>query len=174
MHKQPVAPQKQKKGQTTQANPRTTPKATVDAASSGVLALQEQIGNGAVQRLLVQRGSNPVQRDDGEATAAEALDTSNANLGTVIINTVTYETFAVTGLSLEAVYKELQKRKEVVHTVSLHEMDVINSRTQGFLALFAGDTGEIKSEIREHIDAKVAEWRAERKADVVSGWHFID
>ena len=29
-------------------------------------------------------------------------------------------------------------RKEVVHTVSLHEIDVINSRTQGFLALFAG------------------------------------
>ena len=25
---------------------------------------------------------------------------------------------------------ELQKRKEVVHTVTLHEIDVINSRTQ--------------------------------------------
>lgn len=36
---------------------------------------------------------------------------------------------------------ELQKRKEVVHTVSLHEIDVINSRSQGFLALFSGDTG---------------------------------
>ena len=35
---------------------------------------------------------------------------------------------------------ELQKRKEVVHTVSLHEIDVINSRTQGFLALFSGAT----------------------------------
>ena len=34
---------------------------------------------------------------------------------------------------------ELQKRKEVVHTVSLHEIDVINSRTQGFLALFSGN-----------------------------------
>mgnify|MGYP003317216131 CR=1 FL=1 len=42
---------------------------------------------------------------------------------------------------------ELQKRKEVVHTVSLHEIDVINSRAQGFLALFAGDTGEIKPEV---------------------------
>ena len=29
----------------------------------------------------------------------------------------------------------------MVHTVSLHEIDVINSRTQGFLALFSGDTG---------------------------------
>ena len=33
---------------------------------------------------------------------------------------------------------ELQKRKEVVHTVTLHEIDVINSRSQGFLALFSG------------------------------------
>merc|ERR1712139_78192 len=69
---------------------------------------------------------------------------------------------------------ELQKRKEVVHTVSLHEIDVINSRQQGFLALFAGDTGEIKMEVREQIDAKVAEWREEGKAEIVPGVLFID
>jgi RuvB-like protein 2 len=69
---------------------------------------------------------------------------------------------------------ELQKRKEVVHTVSLHEMDVINSRSQGFLALFAGDTGEIKPEIREQIDQKVSEWREEGKAEIVPGVLFID
>uniref|UniRef100_A0A8C4Q4B0 RuvB-like helicase n=1 Tax=Eptatretus burgeri TaxID=7764 RepID=A0A8C4Q4B0_EPTBU len=69
---------------------------------------------------------------------------------------------------------ELQKRKEVVHTVTLHEIDVINSRTQGFLALFSGDTGEIKSEVREQINAKVAEWREEGKADIIPGVLFID
>jgi len=69
---------------------------------------------------------------------------------------------------------ELQKRKEVVHTVSLHEIDVINSRQQGFLALFAGDTGEIKSEVREQIDQKVAEWREEGRATIVPGVLFID
>lgn len=69
---------------------------------------------------------------------------------------------------------ELQKRKEVVHTVSLHEIDVINSRTQGFLALFSGDTGEIKGEVREQINAKVAEWREEGKAEIVPGVLFID
>ncbi|XP_022088232.1 ruvB-like 2 isoform X2 [Acanthaster planci] len=69
---------------------------------------------------------------------------------------------------------ELQKRKEVVHTVTLHEIDVINSRTQGFLALFSGDTGEIKGEVREQINAKVAEWREEGKADIVPGVLFID
>ncbi|KAL1434880.1 hypothetical protein MTO96_001757 [Rhipicephalus appendiculatus] len=69
---------------------------------------------------------------------------------------------------------ELQKRKEVVHTVTLHEIDVINSRTHGFLALFSGDTGEIKAEVREQINAKVAEWREEGKADIVPGVLFVD
>merc|ERR1711942_152937 len=69
---------------------------------------------------------------------------------------------------------ELQKRKEVVHTVTLHEIDVINSRTQGFLALFSGDTGEIKSEVREQINSKVSEWREEGKAEIAPGVLFID
>ncbi|XP_040383211.1 ruvB-like 2 [Oryza brachyantha] len=69
---------------------------------------------------------------------------------------------------------ELQKRKEVVHCVTLHEIDVINSRTQGFLALFTGDTGEIRAEVREQIDTKVAEWREEGKAEIVPGVLFID
>merc|ERR1711966_526962 len=54
------------------------------------------------------------------------------------------------------------------------EVDVINSRSQGFLALFAGDTGEIRSEVREQIDGKVAEWREEGKAEIVPGVLFID
>ncbi|PRQ23843.1 putative DNA helicase [Rosa chinensis] len=55
--------------------------------------------------------------------------------------------------------RELQECKEVVHCVTLHEIDVINSKTQGFLALFTGDTGEIHSEVREQIDTQVAECR---------------
>jgi len=69
---------------------------------------------------------------------------------------------------------ELQKRKEVVHTVTLHEIDVINSRTQGFLALFSGDTGEIKPEVRDQINSKVTEWREEGKAEIAPGVLFID
>ena len=69
---------------------------------------------------------------------------------------------------------ELQKRREVTHTVSLHEIDVINSRTQGFLALFSGDTGEIRSEVREQINTKVSEWREEGKAEIIPGVLFID
>merc|ERR1719373_249634 len=69
---------------------------------------------------------------------------------------------------------ELQKRKEVVHTVTLHEIDVINSQPQGFLSLFAGDTGEIKPEVREQIDIKVAGWREEGRATINPGVLFVD
>lgn len=47
-------------------------------------------------------------------------------------------------------------------------------RTQGFLALFTSDTGEIRTEVREQIDAKVAEWREEGKAEIVPGVLFVD
>jgi RuvB-like protein 2 len=69
---------------------------------------------------------------------------------------------------------ELQQWREVVHIVSFHEIDVINSRTQGFMALFSGDTGEIRSEIRDQINTKVAEWTEEGKATIVPGVPFID
>jgi len=69
---------------------------------------------------------------------------------------------------------EIQKRKEIVHTVTLHEVDVINSRNQGFLALFSGETGEIKNEVRDQIDQKVVEWIEEGKAEVIPGVLFID
>lgn len=58
--------------------------------------------------------------------------------------------------------------------MSLHEIDVINSRSQGFLALFSGDTGEIKNEVREQINSKVAEWREEGKAEIVPGVSVCD
>lgn len=69
---------------------------------------------------------------------------------------------------------ELQKKRADVHVVNLHEIDVINSRTQGFLALFSGDTGEIKPEVRDQINQKVAEWKEDGKADIVPGVLFID
>ena len=41
--------------------------------------------------------------------------------------------------------------------------------TTSLILLLAGDTGEIKSEVREQINAKVAEWREEGKAEIVPG-----
>jgi len=85
-----------------------------------------------------------------------------------------YDAISSTTKFVQTPEGELLKRKEVVHTVSLHEIDVINSRQQGFLALFAGDTGEIRQEVRDQIDAKVAEWREEGRATLVPGVLFID
>lgn len=69
---------------------------------------------------------------------------------------------------------ELQKKREQAHSVTLHDIDVINSRSQGFLALFSGDTGEIKGEVRDQINLKVAQWREEGKAELIPGVLFID
>ncbi|RSL54514.1 RuvB-like helicase 2 [Fusarium duplospermum] len=85
-----------------------------------------------------------------------------------------YDAMGVDTKFLQCPDGEIQKRKEVVHTVTLHEIDVINSRTQGFLALFSGDTGEIRSEIRDQINTKVGEWKEEGKAEIVPGVLFID
>lgn len=85
-----------------------------------------------------------------------------------------YDAVSATTKFVQTPEGELQKRQEAVHTVSLHEMDVINSRQQGFLALFAGDTGEISSEIRDQIDDKVAAWRDEGRATLIPGVLFID
>lgn len=38
----------------------------------------------------------------------------------------------------------------------------------------AGDTGEIKSELRDQINGKVSDWREEGKAEIVPGVLFID
>ena len=52
----------------------------------------------------------------------------------------------------------LQKRRRRC-TPCLCEIDVINSRTQGFLALFAGDTGEI----RRGVDRRQQGFRVEEE-----------
>ena len=69
---------------------------------------------------------------------------------------------------------ELKSKKETVHTLTLHEIDVVNSRNQGFLALFSGETGEIKPEVREHVDKQVVQWQDEKRAELVPGVLFID
>lgn len=97
-----------------------------------------------------------------------------SKLGRSFAKSRDYDAMGVDTKFLQCPDGDLQKRKEVVHTVSLHEIDVINSRTQGFLALFSGDTGEIRSEVRDQINTKVAEWKEEGKAEIVPGVLFID
>ena len=42
------------------------------------------------------------------------------------------------------------------------------------MALFSGDTGEIKPEVREQINQKISQWREEGKAELLPGVLFID
>lgn len=69
---------------------------------------------------------------------------------------------------------EINKRREVVHAFSLHEIDVVNNRSQGFKDLFSGDVGEINPENRDKVNAKIQEWREENKAEIITGVLFID
>ena len=110
----------------------------------------------------------------GDVISIDKASGKIVKLGRSFSRSRDYDAIGSTTRFVQCPEGELQKRKEVVHTVSLHEIDVINSRQQGFLALFAGDTGEIKAEIREQINAKVAEWREEGKATIVPGVLFID
>jgi len=118
-----------------------------------------------------------VQKDNIQAGDVVTIDKSTGKitlLGKSFARSKDYDAMGPQTRFVQCPDGELQKRKEVVHTVNLHEIDVINSRSQGFLALFAGDTGEIKQEVREQIDQKVTEWREEGKAEIVPGVLFID
>ena len=57
--------------------------------------------------------------------------------------------------------------------LSFSQFVVLFVTNSGFLYMpslpLLGDTGEIKSEVREQINTKVAEWREEGKADIVPG-----
>ena len=110
----------------------------------------------------------------GDVITIDRASSKISKLGRSFARASDYDAMGAQTRFVQCPEGELEKRKEVVHTVTLHEIDVINSRAQGFLALFAGDTGEIKSEIREQIDQRVAEWREEGKAEIVPGVLFID
>jgi RuvB-like protein 2 len=148
--------------------------------SIGVRIMEEsEIIEGEVVEIQIDR---PADGGTGDKVGRLTMKTTEidkasgriSKLGRSFTRSRDYDAMGPTTRFVQCPEGELQKRKEVVHVVSLHEIDVINSRSQGFLALFAGDTGEIKSEVREQIDTKVAEWREEGKATIVPGVLFID
>jgi RuvB-like protein 2 len=118
-----------------------------------------------------------LQQEKVQAGDVITIDKSTGKvtkLGRSVSKSRDYDAIAATTKLVATPEGELLQRKTVTHIVSLHEMDVINSRSQGFLALFAGDTGEIRAEIRDQIDAKVSEWREEGRATLIPGVLFID
>merc|ERR1712078_832062 len=151
------------------------PAATGSAAKTGKVTLKTTEMETIYD--LGQKMIESLQKEKVQAGDAIAIDKASgriSKLGRSFARSRDYDAMGPTTKFVQCPEGELQKRKEVVHVVTLHEIDVINSRSQGFLALFAGDTGEIRAEVREQIDGKVAEWREEGKADIVPGVLFID
>ncbi|ORY79961.1 TIP49 C-terminus-domain-containing protein [Protomyces lactucae-debilis] len=110
----------------------------------------------------------------GDVITIDKTSGKISKLGRSFARSRDYDAMGVDTRFVQCPEGEIQKRKEVAHVVSLHEIDVINSRSQGFLALFSGDTGEIKTEVRDQINVKVGEWKEEGKADICPGVLFID
>ncbi|CAH8364071.1 unnamed protein product [Eruca vesicaria subsp. sativa] len=124
------------------------------------------------EKMVEALGKEKVQ--SGDVIAMDKATGKISKLGRSFSRSRDYDAMGASAKFVQCPDGELQKRKEVVHCVTLHEIDVINSREQGFLALFTGDTGEIRSEVREQINTKVAEWKEEGKAEIVPGVLFID
>ncbi len=69
---------------------------------------------------------------------------------------------------------KVEKEKEFVYTVTLHDLDEANARRPGLLSLF-GDSGrEIDSEIRQAVDDQVKEWVENGRAELLPGVLFVD
>ncbi len=70
------------------------------------------------------------------------------------------------------VYKE----KEFVYTLTLHDLDVMNSRSESIFTLLFGGTPqrEIPPDVRARVDKLVKEWVEEGRAELLPGVLFID
>merc|ERR1712072_1597768 len=76
-----------------------------------------------------------IQKDDIQAGDVTTIDKSSGKislLGKSFARSRDYDAMGPQTRFVQCPEGELQKRKEVVHTVNLHEIDVINSRQQGF------------------------------------------
>lgn len=68
------------------------------------------------------------------------------------------------------------KEKEFIHTVTLHDMDVVNARSGGIFGFLLGGGGEreISSEVRQRVDETVKRWVDDGRAEILPGVLFID
>jgi len=69
----------------------------------------------------------------------------------------------------------LEKEREFIHTVTLHDLDVMHSRSGSLLMLlFGGEQREISPEVRSRVDEAVKSWVDEGRAELLPGVLFID
>ncbi len=68
------------------------------------------------------------------------------------------------------------KEKEFIHTVTLHDLDVAQSRSSSIISIFFGGPSEreISPEVRQRVDETVKSWVDEGRAELIPGVLFID
>lgn len=68
------------------------------------------------------------------------------------------------------------KEKEFIHTVTLHELDLMNSRSGSLFSILfgGGEEREISPEVRRAVDENVKKWIDEGRAELLPGVLFID
>ncbi len=69
---------------------------------------------------------------------------------------------------------KVEKEKEFVYTVTLHDLDEANARRPGLLSIFADTSREIDNEVRQAVDEQVKSWVEEGRAELLPGVLFID
>ncbi len=69
----------------------------------------------------------------------------------------------------------VKKEKEIVHTLTLHDLDTYLAAQQAPISLLAGLGPEsVTDEVRKQVDKMVAEWIKQGRAELVPGVLFID
>ncbi len=70
----------------------------------------------------------------------------------------------------------IAKEKEFVHTVTLHDLDVMHARSGSIFSLLFGgrEEREIPPEVRQRVDQAVKSWVDEGRAEIIPGVLFID
>jgi len=69
----------------------------------------------------------------------------------------------------------IEKEREFVYTVTLHDLDMMHSRAGSILSLFFGaEEKEISPEVRQRVDETVKSWVDGGKAELLPGVLFID
>jgi len=69
----------------------------------------------------------------------------------------------------------VKKEKEIVRTLTLHELDLFFASKRALISLFTlGFEREIPSEVRRDVDESVRKWVSEKRAELVPGVLFID
>ncbi len=70
----------------------------------------------------------------------------------------------------------VKKEKEIVHVLTLHDLDLYYTAQRASITLFFsfGTEREISSEVRKQVDATVKKWIEEKRGELIPGVLFID